>query len=175
VRQAGGSVWAYSELGRGTSFKVYLPVVAAAVTAVEREPTGEEQLAAGGRTVLLVEDDAPVRAVVRRMLDAHGFAILEARDGDEALSLSGTREPGSIDVLVADTVIPGPGGIGLAERVRVRHPDVRTLIMSGYSERDAAIDVTLEPGTEFIAKPFSASDLNAKLAALLGSATSSAR
>jgi two-component system, cell cycle sensor histidine kinase and response regulator CckA len=150
-------------------------VVAAAVTAVEREPTGEEQLAAGGRTVLLVEDDAPVRAVVRRMLDAHGFAILEARDGDEALSLSGTREPGSIDVLVADTVIPGPGGIGLAERVRVRHPDVRTLIMSGYSERDAAIDVTLEPGTEFIAKPFSASDLNAKLAALLGSATSSAR
>ena len=145
--------------------------------AVEKRPARgpETRLAAGGRTVLLVEDDAPVRAVVRHMLDAHGFQILEAREGDEALALSDGEAPGGIDVLVADTVIPGPGGVELSERVRERHPELRTLIMSGYSERDATRDVPLRPGTEFIAKPFSAADLDAKLASLLGEATSSAR
>jgi CheY-like chemotaxis protein len=174
VRQSGGFVWAYSEVGRGTTFKVYLPAVAAAVDET-LEPGRDTRLAAGGRTVLLVEDDAPVRAVVRRMLDLHGFRILEAPEGDEALALSEARPPGSIELLVADTVIPGPGGAELAERIRDRHPELRTLIMSGYSERDATRDIPLRPGTEFIAKPFSASDLDAKLAALLGEATSSDR
>jgi DNA-binding response OmpR family regulator len=109
------------------------------------------------------------------MLDAHGFTILEAREGEEALALSDGEDGGTIDLLVADTVVPGPGGVQLAGRVRERHPEIRTLIMSGYSERDAAIDVALGAGAEFIAKPFSAADLNTKLAALLGEATSSAR
>ena len=174
VRQNGGFVWAYSEVGRGTSFKTYLPMVAGEV---EEQPLRgpRTRLAAGGRTVLLVEDDAPVRAVVRHMLDAHGFRILEAREGDEALSLSNGEEPGAIDVLVADTVIPGPGGVELSRRVRERHPELRTLIMSGYSERDATRDIPLPPGSEFIAKPFSSADFDAKLASLLGEATSSAR
>jgi two-component system, cell cycle sensor histidine kinase and response regulator CckA len=175
VRQARGFVWAYSEVGRGTTFKVYFPVVTAAVAAAEPSREPEALLGAAGRTVLLVEDDEPVRAVVRRMLDAHGFSILEAREGGEALALSEAQDAGSIDLLLADTVIPGPGGTELAKRVRLRHPDARTLIMSGYSAREATVDVSLVPGTDFIAKPFSASDLNAKLAALLDDATPSAR
>jgi hypothetical protein len=172
VRQSGGFIWAYSELGRGTTFKVYLPVVKEAVDA-ETEPISEAPVAANGRTVLLVEDDPPVRAVVRRMLDSHGFAILEAHEGDEALALSADQQPGTVDLLVTDTVLPGPGGMYLASRVRGRHPELRTLLMSGYSERDAVRDGPLEPGTEFIAKPFSAADLNAKLLALLGDDASS--
>jgi two-component system, cell cycle sensor histidine kinase and response regulator CckA len=167
VRQSGGFVWAYSEVGRGTTFKVYLPVVDAPVEPPhERDHAG--LLTARGRTVLLVEDDAPVRAVVRRMLEAHGFTILEAGAGDEALALSDAEDPGSLDLLVADTVIPGPGGTVLAGRIRGRHPELRTLVMSGYSETIATGDVPLEPGTEFIAKPFSPADLNAKLTTLLG-------
>jgi two-component system cell cycle sensor histidine kinase/response regulator CckA len=172
VRQSGGFIWAYSELGRGTTFKVYLPVVEEAADAAP-EPVTEPPVAADGRTVLLVEDDAPVRAVVRRMLDEHGFAILEAHEGEQALALSADQRPGTLDLLVTDTVLTGPGGIDLAGRVRGRHPHLRTLIMSGYSERDAVRDAPLVPGTEFIAKPFSAADLNAKLRALLGGDASS--
>jgi CheY-like chemotaxis protein len=103
---------------------------------------------------------------VLRMLEAEGFTILEASDGDGALALSDAEEAGAIDLLIADTVIPGPGGLELARRVRTRHPAIRTLVMSGYSEAIATPDLALEPGTEFIAKPFSRADLNVKLAAL---------
>ena len=96
-------------------------------------------------------------------------------DLDGLLLDSESAWDGGRKALVADTVVPGPGGVQLAGRVRERHPEIRTLIMSGSSERDAAIDVVLGTGTEFIAKPFSAADLNAKLAALLGEAASSAR
>ena len=166
VKQSGGFVWAYSEPGRGSTFKVYLPTIAAAVeSGAERAPQALVQ--AAGRTVLLVEDDATVRTVVRRMLEKHGFAILEAAEGDVALALSDARAPGSLDLLVTDTVLPGPGGTSLAERIRRRHPALRTVIMSGYSESLATGDVPLEPGTEFIAKPFGPADLNAKLGTLL--------
>jgi CheY-like chemotaxis protein len=166
VQQSGGFVWAYSEPGQGSTFKVYLPTVEAAVeVGAERPP--QALISAGGRTVLLVEDDPTVRSVVRRMLEAHGFAILEAAEGDAALELSDARTPGSLDLLVTDTVVPGPGGTALADRVRRRHPALRTVIMSGYSEALATGDVPLEPGTEFIAKPFGPEDLNAKLRTLL--------
>ncbi len=167
VRQSGGFVWAYSEPGRGSSFKVYLPLVEAPVEA-EPQRAPNVRLEAGGLAVLLVEDDATVRAIVRRMLDGHGFDVLEASDGDEALSLSDARDTGTLDVLVTDTVIPGPGGAELADRIRRRHPSVRTVIMSGYSEPLSGGERELGPGTEFIAKPFSAADLSAKLRVLLG-------
>jgi len=166
VQQSEGFVWAYSELGRGSTFKIYLPTIEAAVErGADRAP--QALLAAGGRTVLLVEDDPTVRSVVRLMLEAHGFAILEAEEGDAALALSEARAPGSLDLLVTDTVVPGPGGTALADRVRRRHPALRTVIMSGYSETVATGDVPLQPGTEFIAKPFGPADLNAKLTSLL--------
>jgi two-component system cell cycle sensor histidine kinase/response regulator CckA len=166
VAQIGGFVWAYSEPGQGTTFKIYLP---AAKAAVITQPPSERAapLAAAGRTVLLVEDDPTVRAIVRRMLEAEGFAILEAAEGAEALALSQAGAPDSLGVLVTDTIIPGPGGADLAHRVRGRHPALRTVIMSGYTERITAGKETLGPRTEFLAKPFTAADLHAKLAVLL--------
>jgi len=165
VRQTGGFIWAYSEPHRGTSFKVYLPVAGAAIPArPATRPT--ISLASAGHTVLLVEDDDAVRATVRRMLDMQGFAIVEAERGDDALALSEAGDPASLTLLVTDTIIPGPGGIELANRVRQRHPALRTLIMSGYTEPTTG-DEGLGPNTEFIAKPFSASELEAKLASLL--------
>jgi DNA-binding NtrC family response regulator len=100
------------------------------------------------------------------MLEAHGFAIVEAARGDEALRIGEARPAGSLHVLVTDTVMPGPGGTDLSDRLRRRHPELRTLIMSGYGE-PAAGERPLGPATEFIAKPFGAADLEAKLAALL--------
>jgi len=169
VRQSGGFVWAYSEVGRGSTFKVYLPAVDAPV----EEPREERKRllpAAHGRRVLLVEDDAPVRTVVRLMLESHGLEVIEAAEGHAALRLSEEAEPGTLDLLVTDTVLPGPGGIDLAARVRERHQGVPTLVMSGYSEDVAIRNVRLGPGTEFIAKPFTQADLDAKLAAMLGNA-----
>ena len=100
------------------------------------------------------------------MLELEGFEILEAARGEEAIALGEDGPPGSIDVLVTDTIIPGPGGAELARRLRARHPGLRTLIMSGYTEPPGGTQ-RLGSGTEFIAKPFSAADLHAKLATLL--------
>jgi two-component system cell cycle sensor histidine kinase/response regulator CckA len=169
VRQSGGFVWPYSEPGRGTAFKAYFPLVAEEADRAAGPQRPEPALAAGARTILLAEDDPAVRGIVRRMLESHGFAILEAARGDEALRLGESRPAGSLHVLVTDTVMPGPGGTELAARLRERHPELRTLIMSGYGE-PAAGERPLGPATEFIAKPFSAADLQAKLAALLGGA-----
>jgi CheY-like chemotaxis protein len=133
VRQSGGFLWAYSEPGRGSSFKVYLPVADVAIRARAATPPSAS-LSAAGHTVRLVEDDEAVRATVRRMLDTQGFEIVEAARGEEALAVSEAEDPDSLTLLVTDTIVPGPGGIELADRVRQRHPALRTLIMSGYTE-----------------------------------------
>ena len=166
VTQSGGFVWVYSEPARGTSFKVYLPVDEAALNVAPVRPRAEP-LTATGRTLLLVEDDEHVRAVVRRMLEADGFAILEAAEGEAALMHSEAGDPDSLSVLVTDTIIPGPGGVELADRIRLRHPALRTVIMSGYTQPQVTGEQTLARHTEFIAKPFSATDLRNKLASLL--------
>jgi two-component system, cell cycle sensor histidine kinase and response regulator CckA len=163
--QSRGFVWAYSEPGHGTAFKVYLPAAQADMQPARRLGT---PLAAAGRTVLLVEDDPVVRAGVRRMLEAEGFAILEAAEGVEALALSDAGDADSLSVLITDTILPGPGGVDLAHRVRHRHPALRTVIMSGYPEEQVTTGGRgLGPRTEFLAKPFTAADLHAKLAILL--------
>jgi signal transduction histidine kinase len=166
VRQSGGFVWVYSEPGRGTSFKVYLPSAEAPVER-ERPISPVKQPVPSGCRVLLVEDDPLVRTLVRRILTSYDFEILEAATGDEALALSSETEADALDLLITDTVMPGVGGIELAERIRARHPTLRTVIMSGYSEALTSGEVTLPPGTEFVAKPFSPTDLTAKLESLL--------
>jgi signal transduction histidine kinase/CheY-like chemotaxis protein len=167
VLQSGGFLRAHSEPGHGTSFEVYLPAAAAAADVQpERRPVAP--LTGAGRTVLLVEDDASVRAGVRRMLEAEGFAILEAAEGVAALALSEEGDPDSLGVLIADTILPGPGGVDLAHRVRHRHPALCTVIMSGYPEEHFTTPGNaLGPRTEFLGKPFTAADLHAKLAILL--------
>lgn len=133
----------------------------------QADPSRPTPLTAAGRTILLVEDDATVRALVRRMLEGYGFAILEAAEGEAALELSEAEDPDSLSVLLTDTIIPGPGGAELAERIRDRHPALRTVIMSGYTEPLTNGGQALGQRTEFLAKPFTSDDLHETLATLL--------
>ena len=157
VKQSGGYIWVYSEPDAGTTFKIYLPRVAA--EAGERPERAivsggdEAGVAAASETILLVEDDEAVRGVSRRILVQHGYTVLEASNGIDALRIC-EEAARRIDLIVSDMVMPGMNGPELARQIRVRHPGTALLFMSGYT-RDAALRQSfLEPGTAFIEKPF---------------------
>jgi CheY-like chemotaxis protein len=144
VKQTGGSVWAYSEVGHGTTFKVYLPRVWEQAR-VEHEPQERPSLG-GSETVLLVEDEDIVRSLVSEMLTSAGYRVLAAPDGASALATAGEFR-GQIDVLMSDVVMPGMSGQELAGHlVRVR-PGVRVLFTSGYTEDAISGHGVLSPGT----------------------------
>jgi two-component system, cell cycle sensor histidine kinase and response regulator CckA len=153
VKQSGGFIWVYSEVGRGTSFKIYLPRVdqpverAAAVRVLSEAPKGTG-------TILLAEDEQDVRGVAREFLESGGYTVIEARDGAEALKNVERRE-GAIDLLVTDMVMPGMTGQELTARLRQSRPDIRVLYMSGYSERAAADSARGDSSMRLLAKPFS--------------------
>jgi len=150
VRQAGGHVAVYTEVGRGTTFRVYLPEVAAiapaSTAAAKRRP-----IPTGTETVLVVEDEEPVRKLLRRVLAGAGYTVLLAADGEEALHLLATSEHAP-DLLVSDVVLPGRTGPEIAREVRQRVPDVAVLYISGYTERAAGHTVAIDG--PFMAKPF---------------------
>jgi two-component system, cell cycle sensor histidine kinase and response regulator CckA len=140
VRQSGGHVAVSSELGEGTTFRVYLPRT--------DKPRRVKSLATQGgsvrgtETILVVEDEAQVRSVIRTILRRAGYEVLDAANGEEALKLLGMPESESIDLLLTDVVMPGMGGRALAERVEERRPGTRVLYMSGYTD-----DVTVQHGS----------------------------
>ena len=153
VKQSGGFIWVYSELGRGTSFKIYLPRVdqpvdrSGPVRAVAEAPRGTE-------TVLLAEDEQDVREVAREFLESGGYKVIEARDGTDALKRI-EKYDGAIDLLVTDMVMPGMTGQELTARLLERRPEIRVLYMSGYSERAAADSARGDSSMRLLAKPFS--------------------
>ena len=152
VKQSGGFIWVYSEPGRGTTFKVYLPRVdepaeAAAAPAVQAEPRR------GAETVLLVEDAASVRVVTRQVLERYGYTVLEAPDGETALHLA-AKHPGPIHLLLTDVVMPGLSGRQLVEQLARLRPDMKALYTSGYAANAIAHHGILESGIAYLAKPF---------------------
>jgi two-component system, cell cycle sensor histidine kinase and response regulator CckA len=172
VKQSGGYVWLYSEPGKGTTFRVYLPRVAAessdsGETAAER-PAGQ-----GCETILLVEDDAAVRAMARRILDRNGYKVLEATTGAEALRIcADTTE--AIDLILSDLVMPEMGGRELAAQVRAHHSGARLLFMSGYTEEAAMKRSVLDPSEAFLSKPFTPEALTRKVREVLDRRASAA-
>jgi len=110
------------------------------------------------RTVLVAEDEAGVRRPVRRILVAHGLAVLEAADGQEALAVA-ARHPGGIDLLLTDVVMPNMGGAELARRLREERPALRVLFMTGYSAEAVATHGVLAPDSTLLQKPFTAEEL----------------
>ena len=168
VKQSGGYVWVYSELGRGTTFKVYLPLAeeAEAVRQPEAALAGDSQ---GLETVLLVEDEEHVRRVARQFLEIRGYSVLEARNGDEALQLAHSH-PGPIHLLLTDVVMPGMNGRELWQRLSWR-PEMRVLFMSGYPENAIVQHGTLEPGVMYLQKPFTLNALTHKVREVLNHAT----
>jgi CheY-like chemotaxis protein len=163
VKQTGGSVWAYSEVGRGTTFKVYLPRVWEQAR-VEHEPQ-ERPTLDGTETVLLVEDEDVVRAIALRVLADNGYHVLEARSGEEALRVSGAHD-GRIDLLVTDVVMSGMNGRELADRLLEHRPATRVLYMSGYTE-DTVIQRGVSAERIFLGKPFTTGELTATVRQVL--------
>jgi PAS domain S-box-containing protein len=165
VKQSGGSIWVYSEPGRGTTFKIYLPRVDGPA---EGTKPGPDSLSTprGSETILLVEDEAGVRELVRRILVAYGYTVLTASRGDEALQVCGCHE-GSVHLLMTDVVMPGMSGRALADRLTALYPNVKVLYMSGYTDATIARNGELEDGAMFLQKPFTPGALARKVREVL--------
>ncbi|HXF96086.1 MAG TPA: ATP-binding protein [Gemmatimonadales bacterium] len=165
VKQSGGYIWVYSEPGRGTTFKVYLPRVdaPAQVPARAAEVGGSP---GGSETILLAEDDELLRPLARGLLQKLGYTVLEAKNADQALAM-GRDRGGAIDLLVADVVMPGGSGRELATRLAEARPGLKVLYMSGYTDDAIVQHGMLEPGLHFLQKPFTPSVLARKVREVL--------
>jgi CheY-like chemotaxis protein len=152
VKQSGGFIWVYSVPGRGSTFKIYLPVVEEALPTAEPAEVPAE-LAKGSETVLVVEDEGGVRSLVCEALASHGYKVLEAAGAASALEISEKyTEP--IHLLLTDVVMPQTGGKELAKGFSTLHPETKVLYMSGYTDDAIVRHGILERGTSFLQKPF---------------------
>jgi CheY-like chemotaxis protein len=156
IKQMGGFIWVDSQLGRGTVVSIYLPAVQEAV-----DPADDGSVAApvarGSETILAAEDDGAVRRLAADVLRRWGYAVLEARDGEEALTIA-RAHAGAIHVLVTDVVMPGLAGRPLAVKLTKDRPAVRVLYTSGYAT-DAMLRTGTADGVPFLPKPFLPLDL----------------
>ncbi len=152
VKQTGGNIWLYSEPGKGTTFKIYLPAIAALPEDIGKVAPAEAPRRGAG-TVLVVEDDEQLRRLTHRALDAQGYTVLVADRGATALDIA-RRHKGEIDLLLTDVIMPDTNGRKLAETIRAARPGMRVLYMSGYPDGAIASHGMLEPGVAYLAKPF---------------------
>jgi CheY-like chemotaxis protein len=163
VKQGGGHIAAYSEPGVGTTMRVYLPCVQ---QSPEPRLVKEETLPRGSETILLVEDDRPVRATAARILTNQGYRVLEAGDGAAALALlDGTGL--AVDLMITDVVLPGMGGRELAEQVARIRPQIRILYVTGYTDDVILQHRLVERDVSLLQKPFTAGSLGAKVREVL--------
>ncbi|HMK76528.1 MAG TPA: PAS domain S-box protein, partial [Thermodesulfobacteriota bacterium] len=166
VKQSGGNILVYSEPGRGTTFKIYLPrTEEEADTLQEREET--DFYPRGSETVLLVEDDVLVRDLANRLLEQQGYRVLKAADGQEALRVAKEHVGETIHLLLADIVMPQMGGKELADWLKISRPNVKVLYTSGYADNAIVHHGVLDPGTHFLQKPFSLKTLSHKVREIL--------
>jgi two-component system cell cycle sensor histidine kinase/response regulator CckA len=167
VQQSGGTIWVYSEPGKGTTFKVYFPVAEGAANAHAAAPIGDRGTLRGSETILLVEDEDRVRGAARTILRKYGYNVLEAQSGGDALLLC-EQHAGTIDLLLTDVVMPRMSGRVLAERLFSIRPEMKVLYMSGYTDdavvRHGILDATLA----FIQKPITPEPLARKVREVLG-------
>jgi CheY-like chemotaxis protein len=167
VKQSGGYVWVYSEPGRGTSFKIYLPRIEE--TAVPAGRDGKSDMRApqrGSETILLVEDEKGVRELAREYLTSSGYTVIEAENGHTALELA-SMHVGPIHLLLSDVVMPGISGRELAERVSQIRPGIKIVYMSGYTDQAVVHHGILENDAVLLQKPFTLMTLAAKLREIL--------
>ncbi|MFN2532895.1 MAG: ATP-binding protein [Pyrinomonadaceae bacterium] len=166
VKQCGGNIWVYSEMGRGTTFKIYWPRVDAEVAADAASRNRHEQIYTASETILLVEDDDMVRKLACDILTSKGYRLLVAADGDEALSIALNYDR-PIDLLLTDVVMPRATGKEVAEALTAYRSEMAVVFMSGYTDDAIAHHGVLEPGTHLIEKPFTADLLLSQIAAVL--------
>jgi PAS domain S-box-containing protein len=165
IKQSGGTIYVYSEVGRGTTFKIYLPRVKAQGPTEVPVPTRPASVR-GSETVLVVEDEEGVRSLTCRVLRTYGYTVLEAENGGEALLIA-EQHPAPIHLLLTDVVLPRISGRKLAERLVRSSPELRVLYMSGYTDGSIVNHGALDPGTAFIQKPFTPEALAQRLREVL--------
>jgi PAS domain S-box-containing protein len=164
VQQSGGSVWVYSELGRGTTFRIYFPRIDAPKTALQDTPASGP--AVGSETVLLVEDEEIVRVLARTILQRAGYHVLEAQSSGDALVIC-EQHPATIHLLLTDVIMPRMSGSQLSERVRGLRPDIKVLFMSGYTDHAVVQSGVVDPGVAFLPKPITPDTLTRKVREVL--------
>jgi two-component system, cell cycle sensor histidine kinase and response regulator CckA len=170
IKQTGGYIFAQSEVGRGTIFRIYLPRVEEAVEPAHHPQT--VQVATGGsETVLLVEDEECVRQLVKDTLEGKGYSVLEASHGEAAMKLAAAHQ-NRIHLLITDVVMPGMSGRELAKHLCQVRPGIKVLFLSGYTEDAIMHQGVLDCGTAFLQKPFSLQALSRKVREILGTAAS---
>jgi PAS domain S-box-containing protein len=166
VKQSGGYIWVYSEPGKGSTFKVYLPRVE---DSIEPSPTPQlptQQTQRGTETILLVEDEEAVRELIRTVLTEHGYDVIPARDPQHAIKIASSHNR-EIHMMLTDVVMPGMSGRELATKVTAARPAIRVLFMSGYTDNVITTGGMLEKGIAFLQKPFSPTTLARKVREVL--------
>jgi signal transduction histidine kinase/CheY-like chemotaxis protein len=160
VKQSGGYVWIYSESGHGTAVKLYFPEVSAAQAfgASGEHKSSDPAADRGSETILVVEDEDAVRSLTCRILERQGYRVIAAHHGREAVEIAST-EPGRIDLVLTDIVMPGMNGRGLVERLAGIRPTIKSLYMSGYTDDDIIRRGFIEPSKSFLQKPFTSEAL----------------
>ncbi len=165
IKQNNGFIWVYSELGKGTIFKVYLPKVKGGAGLEEKEQPPVIELA-GSETVLIVDDDDGLRDFAQEVLLIHGYRVLDAENGEDALRVSQAHE-GQIDLMITDVVMPKMGGKELVERLQPLYPQMKVIYISGYTDNAIVHHGVLTSGLNFLEKPFSPESLAYKVREML--------
>ncbi len=165
VKQSGGYIWVYSEVGKGTSFKIYLPQSRqAAASSAAKKP--QEAQKRGSETILLVEDDPAVRDLVSAMLGKQGYRVLVSQEPSDVGGIC-EKHSGRIDLLLTDLILPGMSGRDIAKRVGALRPDIKVLFMSGYTDDALIHSHGFDETFAFLQKPFSAVSLGTKIREVL--------
>lgn len=166
VKQSGGDIRVHSEPNRGTTFKIYLPCAGQA-SAVETAAREMPDLPRGSETLLLVEDEASLRALAADVLRGCGYTVYEAEDGEAGLRIALIEYARGFDLIISDIIMPRVGGTEMVEAITIKHPEVKVLFTSGYTDDALADHGVINPGVQFLEKPFSPPQLAAKVREVL--------
>jgi CheY-like chemotaxis protein len=166
VKQSGGNIWVYSEPGRGTTLKIYLPRIEETVKSIGPMDASQKSLE-GSETILLVEDEEVVRTLACTILQKNGYTVLEAANGEEALRLAQGQNTHPIHLMVTDVIMPGISGPELAKQLTPLHLEMKVLFMSGYTDNAVIHHDILEPGMPYLQKPFTPDGLARKVRKVL--------